>query len=69
MRAVKEQLIAHPFILSRSKEMAKTKRNLRGRRRTLRRKRRGGSQSLQIPVAAIKVSDGGLNTDNSIHHI
>ena len=49
----------------------KTVKNRKNRRRTLRRKTKGGStsQSLQIPVAALKVSEGGLNTDNKWHGI
>jgi len=46
----------------------KTLKNRKNRRRTLRRKAKGGShtQSLMIPTTAIKVSDGGVNTDNKM---
>jgi hypothetical protein len=49
----------------------KTKKQRKNRRRTLRRKTKGGStsQSLQIPTAALKVSEGGLNSDNKWHGI
>jgi|LauGreDrversion2_6_1035139.scaffolds.fasta_scaffold706638_1 hypothetical protein len=52
----------------------KTLKNRKSRRRTLRRKSKGGSlastsQPVQIPTAALKVSDGGVNSDNKWHGI